>query len=118
VRRVQDGKENELPIFRVPLPLFNSDNCSARIGSPVYGCDFFFSRERPGRAVEIISLGIRAVKFSADYVWELMDPDYLVLSRSVRGQPETITFRRIDTSGDFPLLKRGFRWVNEWGYER
>jgi hypothetical protein len=63
-------------------------------------------------------LGIRAVKFSADYVWESSDPDHLVLSRNVRGQPETITFRRIDTSGDFPLLKRGFRWVNEWGYER
>jgi hypothetical protein len=63
-------------------------------------------------------LGIRAVKFSADYVWESSDPDHLVLSRNVRGQTEAITFRRIDTSGDFPLLKRGFRWVNEWGYER
>ena len=63
-------------------------------------------------------LGIRAVKFSGDYVWELTDLDHLVLSRKDRGQPETITFRRIDTSGDFPLLKRGFRWVNEWGYER
>jgi hypothetical protein len=63
-------------------------------------------------------LGIRAVKFSADYLWELSDPDHLLLSQSTIGREMKITFRRIDTPKEFPLLTRGFHWVNEWGYER
>jgi hypothetical protein len=63
-------------------------------------------------------LTIRAVKFSADYHWELPDPDHLLLSRQTTGQQAKIMFRRIDTPAEFPLVTRGFRWVNEWGYER
>jgi hypothetical protein len=62
-------------------------------------------------------LGVRGVKFSADYTWEISQ-DQLVLSQKTAGKPVTITLRRIDTSAGFPLMKRGFRWVNEWGYER
>jgi hypothetical protein len=63
-------------------------------------------------------LGIRGVRFSADYTWQRPDAEQLVLSRHADGQTTTLTFRRIDTAAGFPLLQRGFHWVNEWGYER
>jgi hypothetical protein len=31
---------------------------------------------------------------------------------------QTISFTRTPTMAHYPLLERGFHWVNQWGYER
>jgi hypothetical protein len=45
------------------------------------------------------------------------DPTHLILT-SLRGQPGTLTLTRIPTPTTYPLLQRGFHWINEWGLER
>jgi hypothetical protein len=37
---------------------------------------------------------------------------------SLRGQVGALTLSRIPTPQSYPLLTRGFHWVNEWGLER
>jgi hypothetical protein len=63
-------------------------------------------------------LGIRSVRGGGDYRWELTDADHVILTRQGRGPALTVKLRRIATPASFPLLERGFHWVNEWGYER
>lgn len=45
------------------------------------------------------------------------DPTHLTLT-SLRGQPGKLTLSRIPTPATYPLLQRGFHWINEWGLER
>ena len=61
------------------------------------------------------------------FSWKLVDADHLELaaseSKTVNGEKAkvvvaTIYLHRVPTPADYPLLKRGFHWISEWGYER
>ncbi len=54
------------------------------------------------------------------YNWQLIDPDHLQLtSMGLKDQTDiTLDLHRIAVPTDYPLMKRGFHWLNEWGYER
>ena len=51
------------------------------------------------------------------YGWQVPDADHMVLSTSGKGAM-TMTFHRVPTPKEYPLLARGFHIVNEWGLER
>jgi hypothetical protein len=51
------------------------------------------------------------------YTWQAPDPDRLVLTRQ-GGEPVGLTFHKVPTPAQYPLLTRGFHLVSEWGYER
>jgi hypothetical protein len=69
---------------------------------------------------------------SGEYAWEMPDTNHLVLvSQASKPEPrakpdpkakpfvaETVTFTREPVMAHYPLLDRGFHWVNEWGLER
>ena len=48
------------------------------------------------------------------YTWQVPDPNHLVLQTA----GNTLTFNRVPTPAQYPVLSRGFHLVNEWGYER
>jgi len=51
------------------------------------------------------------------YMWQVPDADHMVLT-TVGKSPMTLTFHRVPTPKEYPLLTRGFHLVNEWGLER
>ena len=70
-----------------------------------------------------------------NYAWQLSDPDHLILTpvppdppkpdpqhkleRPVaQFSPAVLTLTRIPTPAHYPLLERGFHFINEWRYER
>jgi hypothetical protein len=72
----------------------------------------------------------KALSFAAQYenntitldkkdqlAWSWPDPDHVVLQGNFNGSASTIRLRRIDT-GKFPLLSRGFHWINETPFNR
>jgi hypothetical protein len=64
-----------------------------------------------GHTIRMVSRGGEgAVK----YTWQTPDPNHLILQTS----GTTLTFSRIPTPAQYPLLTRGFHLVSEWGYER
>ncbi len=64
--------------------------------------------------VEIQPIGV-----ALPTLYAIAQPDaaHLVLT-PLRGQPGTLTLSRIPTPPTYPLLERGFHWINEWGLER
>ncbi len=64
--------------------------------------------------VEIQPIGV-----TQPTLYAITQPDatHLTLT-SLRGQPGTLTLSRIPTPATYPLLQRGFHWINEWGLER
>jgi hypothetical protein len=73
---------------------------------------------------------------AATYVWQMPDPEHLVLTSKAPDPPkpdpkaktppkpaepftaETVTLTRTPIPAHYPLLDRGFHFVNEWGLER
>ena len=51
------------------------------------------------------------------YTYTQPDATHLVLT-PLQGQRGVLTLSRIPTPAKYPLLERGFHWVNEWGLER
>jgi hypothetical protein len=68
----------------------------------------------------------------ATYAINLTDPNHLILvtkppkvdpkaKPDAKAKPfvaETVSFTREPLPAHYPLLERGFHWVNEWGLER
>jgi hypothetical protein len=59
------------------------------------------------------------------YDWQVPDAQHMVLvtvppknAKGPQAVPMTVTFHRVETPKEYPLLTRGFHLVNEWGYER
>ncbi|GAA3751656.1 hypothetical protein GCM10022270_07800 [Terriglobus aquaticus] len=77
----------------------------------------------PACNIRIYTTGSRA-----RYAWKAVDADHMVLTaippRDAKPQdaahfhPYTLTLTRIPLPTHYPLLDRGFHWVNEWGLER
>jgi hypothetical protein len=81
--------------------------------------------------VTIYPYGLRGI---TTYSWEMPDANHLVLTTvppetpSPQGKspakpappftPQTVSLTRTPTAAHYFLLKRGFHFVNEWGYER
>jgi hypothetical protein len=70
-----------------------------------------------------------------NYAWQLADPDHLILtsvppdppkpdpkrkggSPAAPFSPAVLTLTRTPTPAHYPLLERGFHFINEWRYER
>ncbi len=70
-----------------------------------------------------------------NYAWQLSDPDHLILTAVPPDPPKPgpkpkldkpappfspaiLTLTRIPTPAHYPLLERGFHFINEWRYER
>lgn len=64
-----------------------------------------------------------------DYTYQLSDPDHVTLTSeppkpgpaqkpAVPASPTVLTLTRTPTPSHYPLLERGFHFVNEWRYER
>jgi hypothetical protein len=67
-----------------------------------------------------------------NYAWQLSDPNHLVLTTVPPDEPKpgangkpaapfspaVLTLSRIPTPAHYPLLDRGFHFINEWRYER
>jgi len=67
-----------------------------------------------------------------NYAWQLSDPNHLVLTSvppdppkpdpkhkpSAPFTPAVLTLTRTPTPAHYPLLERGFHFINEWRYER
>ena len=70
-----------------------------------------------------------------NYAWQLSDPDHLILTSvppdppkpdpkhkvdrpAAQFSPAVVTLTRIPTPAHYPLLERGFHFINEWRYER
>ena len=71
----------------------------------------YLTYDEPHHTLGMISRGgLGAIK----YQWQTPDPDHMVLTTGGR----TITFQRVPTPKQYPLLTRGFHLVSEWGYER
>ena len=51
------------------------------------------------------------------YGWDVPEPDHLVLRTSGAGA-QTLSFHKVATPREYPVLTRGFHLVSEWGYER
>jgi hypothetical protein len=75
------------------------------------------------------TLAVRFYRASGiTYDWQMPDNDHLVLTSKApdtpKGKkpepftPEVMTFTRIPTPAHYPLLDRGFHFVNQWGLER
>jgi hypothetical protein len=62
-------------------------------------------------------LEIHAVGTNATFGYKTPDPDHLVLTRGGKAAA-TLKLHRVTAATSYPLLERGFHWVNEWGYER
>ena len=54
---------------------------------------------------------------SVVYHWQTPEPDHLLLVAKGAGAP-VLSFHRVATPAEYPLLNRGFHLVSEWGYER
>lgn len=68
------------------------------------------------------------------YAWQMPDSQHVVLTTIPPAAPKSkdktppkpappftpqvISFTRTPTMAHYPLLERGFHWVNQWGYER
>jgi hypothetical protein len=70
-----------------------------------------------------------------NYAWQLSDPNHLILTSvppdppkpdpkrkldrpAAPFSPAVLTLTRIPTPAHYPLLERGFHFINEWRYER
>jgi hypothetical protein len=67
-----------------------------------------------------------------NYAWQLSDPNHLILTSvppnppkpdpkhkpAVPFTPDVLTLTRTPTPAHYPLLERGFHFINEWRYER
>ncbi len=51
------------------------------------------------------------------YGWGTPDANHMVLN-TLGKSPQTLSFHRVPTPAQYPLLARGFHLVSEWGYER
>ncbi len=54
---------------------------------------------------------------SVVYRWQTPEPNHLLLNAKGAGSP-VLSFHRVVTPAQYPLLNRGFHLVSEWGYER
>jgi hypothetical protein len=66
------------------------------------------------RTLEIQPIGL---KQKTTYAFTQPDATHLVLT-PLRGDFGVLTLSRIAIPAKYPLLERGFHWVNEWGLER
>lgn len=74
----------------------------------------YLSYDEKQRTLGMVSRGgSGAVK----YGWQVPDADHMVLSTSGKGAV-TMTFHRVPTPKEYPLMTRGFHMVSEWGLER
>jgi hypothetical protein len=51
------------------------------------------------------------------YGWQVPDSDHMILTVGGKS-PATLTFHRVPTPAQYPLMTRGFNLVNEWPLER
>ena len=56
-------------------------------------------------------------EWTAAISYKRVEPDVLALEGTVEGEEIRGRFRRVDESR-FPLLSRGFHWINEWPHNR
>jgi hypothetical protein len=54
------------------------------------------------------------MKEPVDYIWYMPDSDHLLL----KSKTDWASLTRVPVAGHYPLLERGFHFVNEWGLER
>jgi hypothetical protein len=72
------------------------------------------SYDDPGHTVLIQPIGVSQPTL---YAVAQVDGTHIRLI-SLRGQSGVLTLSRIPTPTTYPLLDRGFHWINEWGLER
>jgi len=77
----------------------------------LWRCGFQYNEAK--HTLTVSSVGSRMV-----YNWELSDPNHLRFTWGTGSNPGVMTFHRLVTPDHYALVDRGFRWVNEWGYER
>ena len=73
----------------------------------------------PDRSTQTLQISIRGIN-SLKYAATLPDIDHLVLTppgKDAAKEP-LLRFTRIPLETTYPLMTRGFHWVNEWGLER
>jgi hypothetical protein len=68
-------------------------------------------------AAHTLGMVSRGGSGAVQYTWATPDKDHLVLA-TVKGAAMRLTFHRVATPTEYPLLTRGFHLVSEWGYER
>ena len=68
-------------------------------------------------AAHTLGMVSRGGSGAVQYKWATPDKDHLLLA-TVKGTPMTLTFHKVATPAEYPLLTRGFHLVSEWGYER
>jgi len=74
---------------------------------------------KPDRSKQTLQISIKGTN-NFEYAASLPDIDHLVLTPSGKDatkEPQ-LRFTRIPLEATYPLMTRGFHWVNEWGLER
>ena len=86
----------------------------------------------PDAKKHTVRIGCYFISPPTNYSWQLSDSDHLVLTAvppesdhnhkpdnpAPPFRPAVLTLTRIPTPAHYPLLERGFHFVNEWRYER
>jgi len=79
----------------------------------LWRCIFQYNEAK--RTLRIAGPALRA----AEYAWALPDADHLELTRKTGGGDAIVLrWHRLPAPEHYALTERGFRWINEWGYER
>lgn len=60
-------------------------------------------------------LTVRGIKYTLEYSYP--DPDHLLFEGNLEGNAVSIRSRKMAPS-TFPLLSRGFHWINEQAFNR
>ena len=66
---------------------------------------------------ESITLQTNNSSVPSELTMDVIDQDFLTMSGNTQGQSLTVRLRRLDR-GDFLLMNRGFRWINEYPFNR
>ena len=69
---------------------------------------------------ELSSGWFEGTRFQGEYLFSQPDPNHLVLTPVGKAAATygTLTLSRVPLPERYPLLERGFHWVNEWALER
>jgi len=80
------------------------------------------------REKHTVRIGCYFISPPTGYAWQLKDANHLVLTSlppdgpqgksAAPFSPSVLTLTRVSTPPHYPLLERGFHFINEWRYER
>jgi len=72
------------------------------------------------RTLSLYSGWFEGTRFQGSYLFAQPDPNHLVLKPfgDGAGMLGTLTLSRVPLPDHYPLLDRGFHWINEWALER